>query len=147
MLQADVSLLAALLVATYSSQMSPNLSDIQQGIIVPQTSSASRLHADFTSPFLGSMFSVLMDAHSKWIEVHSLPSITAATTIQCFRRIFATFGLPEVIVTDNGSTFTSAEFNSHAEMASNTRSHHPTIQPLMVWQNVQYKHLRGVRRG
>jgi len=70
----------------------------------------TRLHADFAGPFLGSMFLVVVDAHSKWIEVHSLPSITAATTIQCFRRIFATFGLPEVIVTDNGSTFTSGEF-------------------------------------
>ena len=70
----------------------------------------SRVHADFAGPINGQMLFILIDAHSKWIEAHPVMSITATATIRCCRRIFATFGLPEVMVTDNGPTFVSAEF-------------------------------------
>ena len=39
-----------------------------------------------------------------------MSSITASATVQCLRGIFAQFGLPERIVSDNGPTFTSQEF-------------------------------------
>ena len=70
----------------------------------------SRVHIDHTGPFQGKLFLVLVDAHSKWIEVHIVPSTSAASTIAKLRHIFATFGLPEQIVSDNGSGFTSVEF-------------------------------------
>ena len=72
----------------------------------------SRVHVDFLGPFKGQMFLLLIDAHSKWMEVHTLSSITAKSTIQCLRNIFAQFGLPERVVTDNGPTFVSAEFKN-----------------------------------
>ena len=56
------------------------------------------------------MYLVVIDAHSKWLEVHTMSSITAQATIQHLRQIFAQFGLPEHVVSDNGPTFTSAEF-------------------------------------
>ena len=71
----------------------------------------SRLHIDFAGSFLGHMYLVLVDAHSKWIEVHIMQSITASKTIEVLRSIFATHGLPQKIVTDNGPTFTSDEFS------------------------------------
>ena len=61
---------------------------------------------DCAGPFLNRM----IDAHSKWIEAYPLLSITAPTTIQCLRTIFSTHGVPEVLVSDNGPTFTSEEF-------------------------------------
>ncbi len=70
----------------------------------------SRVHADFTGPINGQMVFILIDAHSKWIEAQPLSSIMATATIQCCRRLFATFGLPEVMVTDNGPSFVSTEF-------------------------------------
>ena len=39
----------------------------------------------------------------------------SSTTITHLRNLFATHGLPEAIVTDNGSVFTSAEFNDFTE--------------------------------
>uniref|UniRef100_A0A5S6QPP6 Integrase catalytic domain-containing protein n=1 Tax=Trichuris muris TaxID=70415 RepID=A0A5S6QPP6_TRIMR len=36
--------------------------------------------------------------------------ITTAATLENLRKLFAQFGLPEVIVSDNGAKFTSAEF-------------------------------------
>ena len=41
-----------------------------------------------------------------------MSSITAESTIRSLREIFARFGLPEHVVTDNGPTFISTEFES-----------------------------------
>ena len=70
----------------------------------------SRLHADYAGPFMGKMFLVVVDAHSKWIEAKVVDSATSQHTIQLMRTMFATHGLPELLVTDNGSVFTSSEF-------------------------------------
>ena len=56
------------------------------------------------------MFLIIIDAHSKWLEVHPVTFINATVTIQHMRTIFSTFGLPEVLVTDNGPSFVSREF-------------------------------------
>ena len=69
-----------------------------------------RLHADYAGPFMGKMFLILVDAHSKWMEVKTVTSATSTVTIEHLCSIFATHGLPEMLVTDNGSVFTSAEF-------------------------------------
>ena len=53
------------------------------------------------------MYLVIVDAHSKWLEVHAMSVATSQTTMG---SIFAVHGLPEVLVTDNGSVFTSVEF-------------------------------------
>ena len=72
----------------------------------------SRLHVDFAGPFLGHMFLVVVDAHSKWTEVKMMTKITAEKTISCMRDLFATHGLPDTIVSDNGPTFTSSDFKA-----------------------------------
>ena len=55
---------------------------------------------------------VIVDAHSKWAEVIEMKSTTAAATITELRRLFATYGLPEQVVTDNGPQFSASEFSS-----------------------------------
>ena len=72
----------------------------------------SRLHIDFAGPYLGHMFLVLVDAHSKWMDVRLMHSIKAHSTIEQLRMIFATHGIPQKIVSDNGPTFTSQEFKT-----------------------------------
>ena len=74
----------------------------------------ARLHLDFAGPLFGKMFLVLIDAHSKWIEVFPTTGSTSAVVIDHLRTIFAQFGLPETLVTDNGSCFVSAEFSAFA---------------------------------
>ena len=69
-----------------------------------------RLHLDFAGPFMGSMYLVLVDAYSKWLEVVIMNSITSISTIDKLQQIFAEHGLPKMIVTDNGPSFTSTEF-------------------------------------
>ena len=70
----------------------------------------SRIHIDYAGPIQGKMLLVAVDAHSKWIEGSVVNSATSAITIQKLRSMFATHGLPRVVVSDNGSVFTSSEF-------------------------------------
>eukprot|EP00731_Ephydatia_muelleri_P005770 Em0003g18a len=58
------------------------------------------------------MFVVLVDAHSKWLEVSIIPSTSSTNTIRFLRSTFATHGLPELLVSDNGSAFTNQEFKT-----------------------------------
>ena len=70
----------------------------------------ARLHIDYAGPFMGKMFLIIIDAHSKWLDVHCVNTATAETTIAKLKSTFATHGLPEMIVSDNGTMFTSQEF-------------------------------------
>ena len=70
-----------------------------------------RVHADYAGPFMNKYFLLLVDAHSKWIEVRPVNNATSIITIDQLRSIFTTHGLPEMLVTDNGTVFTSDEFN------------------------------------
>ncbi|XP_039664152.1 uncharacterized protein K02A2.6-like [Perca fluviatilis] len=75
----------------------------------------SRLHLDFAGPFMGQMFLIMVDAHSKWIDAHIMTNITAPVTIDKLRQVFAIHGLPDTVVTDNGPTFTSELFGAFME--------------------------------
>ena len=70
----------------------------------------ARLHIDHAGPFHGKLFLIIVDAHSKWIDVQIVNSTSAESTISKLRPIFATHGLPEQVVSDNGSGFASMEF-------------------------------------
>ncbi|GFU53298.1 uncharacterized protein K02A2.6 [Trichonephila clavipes] len=50
------------------------------------------------------------DAYSKWIEVIPMKNITASFTIHHLRILFAHYGIPLTLVSDNGASFTSYEF-------------------------------------
>ncbi len=70
-----------------------------------------RLHIDFAGPcFGGHTFLIVVDAFSQWLEVLHMTSTTSTATIQKLRTLFATDGLPQVLVSDNGLQFTSTEF-------------------------------------
>lgn len=71
-----------------------------------------RIHIDFAGPRDGEYFLVIVDAYSKWPEIYQMRTITSASTIAKLRETFARFGMPKVIVSDNGSQFTSEVFKS-----------------------------------
>ena len=56
------------------------------------------------------MFLVVIDAHSKWPEVWEVSAATTGKTVTVLWDLFVRFGLPEQLVSDNGSQFVSAEF-------------------------------------
>ncbi|XP_064475582.1 uncharacterized protein K02A2.6-like [Ornithodoros turicata] len=68
-----------------------------------------RVHVDFAVKEGINLF-VLVDSYSKWIEVRCLSTATAARTTDTLRAIFAAYGYPEELVSDNGPQFIAQEF-------------------------------------
>ncbi|GBN52712.1 Uncharacterized protein K02A2.6, partial [Araneus ventricosus] len=93
-----------------------------------------RIHIDFAGPIFEHMFLLIVDAHSKWLEVYPMKITTTKKTIECLRDSFARFGLPRVLVSDNGSQFTSYEFQRF--MQSNGIKH-KTSAPFKPSSNGQ----------
>ena len=72
----------------------------------------SRLHIDYCGPFENKYLLVVIDATSKFIDIHAVNSTTSATTIEMLRKTFANFGIPDVIVSDNAQYFVSTEMKN-----------------------------------
>ena len=85
----------------------------------------ARIHIDFAGPLdnrmyliislENRMFLIIVDTHSKWIEAFPMTSTTATKMIQILRT-FARYGIPDSIVSDNGSQFISSEFQQFCKM-------------------------------
>ena len=90
------------------------------------------------------MFLVIIDAHSKWLEVLPVNNATTATTIEQLLNVFATHGLPNTIVSDiMGQLLQVTNLPTlSSKMVSNMYEHRLTTQLLMAWQNGQFKPLR-----
>ena len=54
---------------------------------------------------------LLVDYYSRWIEVRKLSSFSSRDTIEAFKSIFATHGICDIVVSDNGPQFASEEFS------------------------------------
>ncbi len=63
------------------------------------------IHVDFAGPFMGGSYFIAVDAHSKWPEVHENHHCS-----QDYTKMFARYGIPELLVSDNGPQFVSEEF-------------------------------------
>ena len=68
-----------------------------------------------------SIFLIIADAHTKWLDNHATSSSTAPITIEKLQRIFSIMGLPETVVIDNRSTFMSHEFAQFMRVNGITR--------------------------
>ena len=69
-----------------------------------------RVHVDLCGPFYdGSMALVMVDAFTKWPEVHLLKSTTSNDIIKRLRRTFSQEGVPATLVSYNGPQFASVE--------------------------------------
>lgn len=90
----------------------------------------SRIHLDFLGPFMGRMFLVIIDAHSKWPEVIDFKQNTKTyRVIEECEKLFARHGLPMHVVTDNGPQFASAEFKEFLTAHGIAHSFSPPYHP------------------
>lgn len=76
----------------------------------------SRLHIDFAGPVQGEVFLVVVNAFSNWAKVEIMSSMKTFAVISVLRALFATHGVPDVIVSDNGTTFTSDEMQAFLKL-------------------------------
>ena len=103
----------------------------------------SRFHVDFAVPFMGTTFLIQVDAHSKWLEVVPVSTPSSQQAIKALRHIFSTHGLPEVLVTDNGSAFTSMDFATFVKRNGfrhvRCAPYHPASNGLAKWAVQTFK--------
>ena len=71
----------------------------------------SRIAADLCD-FDGIMYLVVIDYYSRYLELVRLHSVTTRAVVTRFQEMFARWGLPDCIVSDNGPQFVSAEFQA-----------------------------------
>ena len=57
----------------------------------------------------------VVDYHSRWIEISRLERTTAECVIAHTSSIFARYGIPEVVVSDNGPQYTSTRYAKFAK--------------------------------
>ena len=50
---------------------------------------------------MGHMYLIIIDSHSKWLDVQIMQSISTSKTVEKLWSVFATHGLPQTIVSDN----------------------------------------------
>lgn len=86
----------------------------------------SRIHVDYAGPIKNNYFLIVTDAFSKWPEVFRTVDITSKFTVNKLREVFARFGLPDTIVSDNGTQFTSEMFK---DFMNQNRIRHITTAP------------------
>lgn len=89
----------------------------------------SRIHIDYAGPFEGHNFLVIVDAFSKWPEICIQSSTTSAATIASLRELFARFGAPDVLVSDNGTQFASKEFEEFCKINGINHIRSPPFHP------------------
>ena len=77
----------------------------------------ARLHIDYAGPFMGKMILITVDIHSKWLKTQVVDTPTSTGTICKLRHMFAIHRIPETIVADNGSVFTSSKFQHFLDMS------------------------------
>lgn len=87
-----------------------------------------RVHIDFYS-FDNNTFLILVDTYSKWLEVEIMNRTHAKATIDKLRKMFAVFGLPTEIVSDNGPPFNSHEFTQFCKSNGIKLTHSPPTHP------------------
>lgn len=89
-----------------------------------------RIHIDYAGPVADKMLFIIVDAHSKW-QVKITNSTTTQATISMLEELFASYGSPVTIVSDNGSQLTAAEFKEFLQKTGvkyhkRTASYHPS---------------------
>ena len=74
----------------------------------------------------GHSFLVTCDYWSNYIELDELRSTSAGAIVKCLKRHFATHGIPQELVSDNGPQFVAAEFEQFAQQ---WMFRHVTVSP------------------
>ena len=62
--------------------------------------------------FRGLQYLVIVDYYSRYTDLEHLPNITSSTMVNKMKNSFAHHGIPETVISDNGTQFTSAEFKT-----------------------------------
>ena len=91
-----------------------------------------RIHIDFADPFLEKIFLIIYDSYSKWIDAIPMTNITLSAVIDRLTYTFSIHGIPYFMVSDNGPSLASQEFNTFCKLNG---IKHLTIAPYHTSSN------------
>ncbi|XP_072084491.1 uncharacterized protein [Arachis hypogaea] len=96
---------------------------------------------DLMGPFLTALAQLRLitsiDYFTKWIEAEALAIITAAWYEKFFwRQMINRFGIPEVVISDNGTQFSDKKFRGLLEGLRFSTDPPPsnTLKPMVRWK-------------
>ena len=92
-----------------------------------------RIHLDYAGPIDGEMVLVMVDAHSKWLEVGVGIKCTAEIAVKHLRRTFVTHGIPRTVVSDNGPCFVSEIFDNFCQTNGILHVKVAPYHPFVKW--------------
>jgi len=65
--------------------------------------------------FQGKTFLVAVDYYSRWTELRLLDNLSSAHVVDKLKNIFACHGIPDIVVSDNGTHFSGSAFQTFAD--------------------------------
>jgi len=77
---------------------------------------------------------LVVDYYSRFIEVIKLTTTTFKSVIEALHSIFSHYGIPEILISDNGPQYSPNEFAAFAKLYN---FHHSTSSPLFPQSNGQ----------
>ena len=80
----------------------------------------------------GQTFLIIVDYYSGFFEIDNLKQSTSKDVITCCKAQFARYGIPDVLITDNGPQFASVEYQT---FASDYQFKHKTSSPRYPQSN------------
>ena len=88
---------------------------------------------------------VLMDYTSKWPEAYALKNVTTETGVKCLIDMTVRVGIPEEVLTDNGSNFVSKTMREYCTTMGieqiKTSPYHPQTDRMVERFNATLKRL------
>lgn len=89
-----------------------------------------RIHVDFLGPFHSQMYLIIVDAYSKWVECYIMSSkYGSQAVVSRLCDFMSRVGIPRNLVSDNGSSFTSEEFNNFCKLNGIKHLYSPAYHP------------------
>ena len=74
-----------------------------------------RVHIDYAEKD-GHKYLLAIDSYSRWPEIICVSSTTSTKTIEALRTMFAAYGIPKMMVSDNAPQFKSDEFSQFLKL-------------------------------
>ncbi|XP_011686369.1 PREDICTED: uncharacterized protein K02A2.6-like [Wasmannia auropunctata] len=103
----------------------------------------TQIHIDFAGPIHNQWILIVVDSYSKFVDAACFSTITTAATCRYLRRLFCRYGPPEVLVSDNGTQFTSVDF---AQLCSDFNILHLRSPPGHPQSNGQAERMVGTMK-
>ena len=114
----------------HCNRMAPSQPSAPPTPITPPSYPFQLICADFFH-YKGVNYLVVIDRYSNWPIIERSHNGTKGL-IDCLRRTFVTFGIPDELATDGGPEFTSAATHSFYKFGASTTVCHQLRTPIQI---------------